>query len=339
MSFIERVPGSPNLYRPVLADVTGAVTGNTVIKAASGEWIPGTVSGSGEPLSLGALTDVNTSGETEGMSLMFDGTQWVPQLVDVPTEHHEVGAAALEHQHLMEDITDLEAEMATKASVAAFNAEVAAREALATAVAGKLDATALPPVTASVAALDTRLDIVEADQAAMESVVAGIQALDTTQNARLTSAESSVINLQARMTTQENRVIPDSPDDIGAAAVNHTHTTAQVTGLDASIAAMLTRLTNLEARPLAPIYRNAVVTLPAVALLATVEVTVTWPTAMPNANYMITYSPELPAGHIGQLSFNIKQGSITAASCVIQMRTALALSASQGKLHLRAEAL
>lgn len=339
MSFIERVPGSPSLYRPVFADVSGALEGDTVVKAPSGEWVPGRASGSGDPMALGSLTDVDTTGQGIGQVLMFNGSTWVPQAVTVPDEPEDIGAAPLAHQHIMDDITDLGAAMALKAGVDALGVEVAARQALATVVNGKLDATALPPVTASIAGLETRVDVLEAEQAATEVVISGIQSLDTMQNTRLSATESSVINLQTRMTTQENRVIPDSPDDIGAAPVNHTHPTSQVTGLDATLAAQVARLVALEARPVAPAFRSAVAALPAVALLTTVEVTVTWATPMPNANYVVLYSPELPAGHIGQLNFSIKAGSITAASCIILARAALALSASAGKLHVRAEAL
>jgi hypothetical protein len=75
--------------------------------------------------------------------------------------------------------------------------------------------------------------------------ITGVVGLQDALNA-LTAAD---VALDSRLDILEARPIVDSPDDIGAAPAVHTHTTAQVTGLDTTLIAYDTRLTALEARP------------------------------------------------------------------------------------------
>lgn len=75
--------------------------------------------------------------------------------------------------------------------------------------------------------------------------ISGVVGLQAALDA-LTSADTA---LDGRLDVLEARPVVDSPDDIGAAPVIHTHTTAQITGLDTTLTAHDGRLATLEARP------------------------------------------------------------------------------------------
>lgn len=75
--------------------------------------------------------------------------------------------------------------------------------------------------------------------------ISDVTGLQVALNA-LTAADAA---LDGRVDALEARPVIDSPDDIGAALAVHTHTTAQVTGLDTTLTAYDGRLDALEARP------------------------------------------------------------------------------------------
>lgn len=75
--------------------------------------------------------------------------------------------------------------------------------------------------------------------------------------------------------------------------------------------------------------------LPALTANTPVEVTVTWPQAMPDSSYSVTVTPTHgPAVLAAGIRVAVKPGSLTTADCVLIVAATQAVTAGQAGLHI-----
>lgn len=80
--------------------------------------------------------------------------------------------------------------------------------------------------------------------------------------------------------------------------------------------------------------RGTAVQLPALTAGTPVEVTVTWPTPMPDPVYRIAVTPVHGAGLLGVLRWCLKPGSLAVDGCTLIVASTQAVAAGQAGLHV-----
>lgn len=80
--------------------------------------------------------------------------------------------------------------------------------------------------------------------------------------------------------------------------------------------------------------RGTAVTLPAITAGTPVEVTVVWPSPMPDPVYRIAVTPVHGAGLLGVLRWCLKPGSLAVDGCILIVASTQAVAAGQAGLHV-----
>lgn len=112
--------------------------------------------------------------------------------------------------------------------------------------------------------------------------------------------------------------------DLRYSPQGHSHTVADVTTLQATLTALQGRTSVIQ--------QPTQVTLPAISLGGNTKITVTWPTAMPHADYTCLFMFDMAATLVGSLSAALVPSSRTLATCQVTVKSSVLLVLGQAKL-------
>lgn len=175
----------------------------------------------------------------------------------------------------------------------------------------------------------------DAHGAALSSQASGLAAVVATASGHTSqlAAQAGELASQAATLAGQASSLASLSSTLSSQAASLSTLGGTVSAHTSAIANLVTRVVALEAL----VNRSAVIDLPSIALLSTVEQVVNWTPALANANYRVLFGLEVPAAHLGKVNVALKKDSRTTGGCTILLSTVLAVSAGAGRLHVVAE--